>query len=101
MDPVANAIPAVHCTLPTGFPDGFCFDAEGRLYAAGSLGNVVVVFEADGSLRQVIETGDGSEPTNCCLGDGVLYVTLAGTDQLAAVEMPVEPLALYPFRTEA
>jgi gluconolactonase len=99
MDPVANAAPAIHCTLPNGFPDGFCFDAEGRLYAAGSMGHVVVVFEPDGSLRQVIEMGDGSEPTNCCLGNGILYVTLAGTGQLVAVEMPVEPLALYPFRT--
>jgi gluconolactonase len=89
---------ATHCTLPRGFPDGFCFDAAGRLYAAGSLGDVLVVFEPDGRVRDVIEMGAGSEPTNCCLGDGVLYVTLSGTGQLVSLEMPVEPLPLYPSR---
>src|SRR5207249_1127096 len=80
------------------YPDGFCFDASGRLYAAGSLGDVVVVFEPDGEVRDIVEMGAGSEPTNCCLGDGALYVTLAGTGQLVALDMPVEPLPLYPAR---
>jgi gluconolactonase len=98
MEPRPGATPALHCTLPRGFPDGFCFDAAGRLYVAGSLGDVVVVFEADGEPREVIELGAGSEPTNCCLGDGRLYVTLAGAGELVAIEMPVEPLPLYPAR---
>ena len=98
MDAKPGATPAVWATLPRGFPDGFCFDAAGRLYAAGSLGDVVVVFEPDGEVRDIIEMGAGSEPTNCCLGDGALYVTLAGTGQLVALDMPVEPLPLYPAR---
>ena len=44
--------------------------------------------------------GEGTEPTNCCLGDGVLYVTLSGTGQLVSLDMPVEPLPLYPARSE-
>jgi gluconolactonase len=98
MDPAPGTQPISFCTLPRGFPDGFCFDAAGRLYAAGSLGDVLVVFEPDGRVREVIEMGAGSEPTNCCLGDGLLYVTLAGSGQLVSLEMPVEPLALYPAR---
>ena len=98
MDAKPGATPAVWATLPRGFPDGFCFDAAGRLYAAGSLGDVVVVFEPDGEVRDIVEMGAGSEPTNCCLGDGALYVTLAGTGQLVALDMPVEPLPLYPAR---
>ena len=98
MDAKPGATPAVWATLPRGFPDGFCFDAAGRLYAAGSLGDLVVVFEPDGEVRDIIEMGAGSEPTNCCLGDGALYVTLAGTGQLVALDMPVEPLPLYPAR---
>ncbi len=98
MDAKPGAVPAPHCSLPHGFPDGFCFDAAGRLYAAGSLGDVLVVFEPDGRVRETIEMGKGSEPTNCCLGDGRLYVTLAGAGQLVALDMPVEPLALYPAR---
>jgi len=98
MDAKPGATPAVWATLPRGFPDGFCFDAAGRLYAAGSLGDLLVVFEPDREVRDIIEMGAGSEPTNCCLGDGALYVTLAGTGQLVALDMPVEPLPLYPAR---
>lgn len=98
IEPVPGATPTTHATLPQGFPDGFCFDAAGRLYVAGSLGDVLVVFEPDGGVREVIEMGRGSEPTNCCLGDGRLYVTLAGSGELVALDMPVEPLALYPAR---
>jgi len=98
MDARPGAPIATHCTLPRGFPDGFCFDAAGRLYVAGSLGDVLVVFEPDGRVRDVVEMGEGTEPTNCCLGDGVLYVTLSGTGQLVSLEMPVESLPLYPAR---
>jgi len=87
-----------HCTLPHGYPDGFCFDREGGLYVAGSLGDVIVLFHPDGRVRDVIEMGDGTEPTNCCLGDGVLYVTLSGTGQLVSIELPAEPLPLHPAR---
>ncbi len=101
MEPRPGATPVTHCTLPRGFPDGFCFDASGRLYAAGSRGDVLVVFEPDGRVRDVVELGTGSEPTNCCLGDGRLYVTLSGPGELVALDMPVEPLPLYPARATA
>jgi len=98
MEPTPGVTPVTYGTLPRGFPDGFCFDAAGRLYAAGSLGDVVVVLEPGGAVREVIEMGEGSEPTNCCLGDGRLYVTLSGPGELVALEMPVAPLPLYPAR---
>ena len=98
MDARVGASFTEYCRLPRGYPDGFCFDANGRLYVAGSLGDVLVSFEPDGRVREVIEMGKGSEPTNCCLGDGRLYVTLAGRGQLIALEMDAEPLALYPAR---
>src|SRR5262245_27489349 len=68
MDPVPGAVPAEFCTLPRGYPDGFCFDATGRLWVAGSLEDVLVVFEPDGRVAETIDCGKGSEPTNCCLG---------------------------------
>ena len=98
MDPVPGATPTEHCKLPRGFPDGFCFDRQGRLYVAGSLGDALVIFEPDGRVREVIETGEGSEPTNCCLGDGLLYVTLSGSGQVVALEVGAEALPLYPTR---
>src|ERR1041384_3165847 len=101
MAPTPGAALATFCTLPRGFPDGFCFDTQGRLYVAGSLGDVVVVFEPDGRVQRTIDLGTGTEPTNCCLGDGRLYVTLSGTGDLIALDMPVEPLLLYPARADA
>jgi gluconolactonase len=98
MEPAPGASATVWCRLPRGYPDGFCFAADGRVYVAGSLGDVLVVFEPDGRVREVVETGSGSEPTNCCLGPGVLYVTLAGTGQLIALDVDAEPLPLYPAR---
>ena len=47
-------------------------------------------------MRDVIEMGPGSEPTNCCLGDGVLYVTLSGPGELVSLPIDAEPLPLYP-----
>ena len=98
MDAFPGATPRVHCELPRGYPDGFCFDRDGRLYVAGSLGDVLVVFEPDGRVRRMIDMGKGCEPTNCCIGDGVLYVTCAGTGRLEAIEVGVEALPLYPAR---
>jgi gluconolactonase len=99
MDAKPGASPREFAKLPSGYPDGFCFDRDGRIYAAGSLGDVLVVFEPDGTLGRVIEMGAGTEPTNCCIGDGRLYVTLAGPGELVAIEVGVEPLALYPGRS--
>ena len=59
---------------------------------------MLVVFEPDGRLARTIDMGKGSEPTNCCLGDGRLYVTLSGPGELVALDLGVEPLALYPAR---
>lgn len=98
MEPHPGAPFATHCTLPRGYPDGFCFDRAGRLYVAGSLGDVLWIFEPDGSVGEEIPFEEGSEPTNCCLGDGLLYVTLSGRGRLDAVEVAAEPLPLYPAR---
>ena len=98
LEPRPGTSLATHCTLPRGYPDGFCFDAAGRLYVAGSLGDVLWIFEPDGTVREEIPFAEGSEPTNCCLGDGLLYVTLSGTGRLVALDMAVEPLPLYPAR---
>jgi gluconolactonase len=98
MDARPGAIPAPWATLPQGYPDGFCFDRAGRLYCAGSLGDVLVVFEPDGRVGRVIETGAGSEPTNCCLGDGVLYVTLSGTGELVSLPIDAPALPLHPAK---
>ncbi|MFG1924725.1 SMP-30/gluconolactonase/LRE family protein [Cryptosporangium sp. NPDC048952] len=81
--------------LPGGMPDGLCFDADGNLYVCASFGNAVYVYSPDGSLAETLDTGPGTQPTNCCLGDGVLYVTLALTGQLAAFDLGVKAAAVH------
>jgi gluconolactonase len=49
-------------------------------------------------VARVVEMGKGSEPTNCCIGDGRLYATLSGPGELVALDLRVEPLPLYPAR---
>jgi gluconolactonase len=83
------------CFGPDGTPDGFCFDADGNLYVCASFGNAVYVYSPAGELVHTLETGPGTQPTNCCLGDGVLYVTYALTGQLAAFDLGVKAAPVY------
>lgn len=87
--------PEVFCKLPSGSPDGFCFDAEGNLYVCASVGHAIHVYAPDGELRQSIETEPGAQPTNCCLGDGQLYVTCSMFGQLVAYDLGVAALPLH------
>ena len=90
--------PREHCALTAGFPDGFCFSDIGDLYVAGAMGHVIEVFDADGKLKETMVMPADSEPTNCCIGDGELYVTLSGSGEVVAFDLGISPLALYPFR---
>lgn len=79
--------------LPSGMPDGICFDADGTLYVCGSVGNAIFVY-ADGELTETIDTGTGTQPTNCCVGDdGRLYVTYSFTGELVAFDRRIAPAA--------
>jgi len=82
--------------LPGGMPDGFCFAADGTLYACGSIGHAIFVYGPDGELADTIETGEGTQPTNCCIGPtGALYVTYALTGQLAAFDLSLTAAPIY------
>ncbi|MFY9585957.1 MAG: SMP-30/gluconolactonase/LRE family protein [Actinomycetota bacterium] len=84
--------------LPAGFPDGFCFSADGDCFACGHSGDVLQVFDREGSHKATIEFPKGTEPTNACIGDGTLYVTGSTSGELFAFDIGVEPLPLFPFR---
>lgn len=91
--------PTPFCVLPSGYPDGFCFAANGDLIVCGSLGNVIFIFDREGKLKDTYEAGEHTEPTNCCIGDGKLYVTYSGPGHLVAFDYDGEALPLYPART--
>jgi gluconolactonase len=90
--------PEPFCVLPAGYPDGFCFTANGDLIVCGSLGDLICIFGPDGELKERIDAPAGTEPTNCCIGDGRLYVTLSGVGQLVAFDYREAALPLYPER---
>ena len=87
--------PSTFCRLDDGMPDGLCFDAAGNLYVCGSIGHAVHAYDPAGVLVETIETGPGSQPTNCCLSDGSLFVTLAIPGRLVAIDVGAEPLPLH------
>lgn len=64
----------------------------------GSVGHAIHVVGPDGELRDTVATGDGTQPTNCCLVDGHLYVTFARTGQLVSYDLGAAPLPLYEGR---
>jgi gluconolactonase len=90
--------PREWATLPAGFPDGFCFAADGDCYVCGATADVMQIFDADGTLKETVEFPKATDPTNACLGDGTLYVTGSTSGELLAFDIGVEPLPLFPFR---
>lgn len=70
--------------LDDGFaPDGMIRHGD-RIYSAGSLGDRVAVISLDGELIEMIETGPGTDPTNVCVHDGRLWITLGFAGQLVS-----------------
>lgn len=75
------------CRFPEGFaPDGMCL-AEDRLLVAGSVGDMIAVVDLDGRPQGMVSTGPGTNPTNLCLSQDRLFVTLGFAREL--VSLPV------------
>jgi len=89
----------VFCKLERGYPDGFCFSVTGDLIVCGSLGDTIYVFDSDGKQKHCVQAPEGTEPTNCCIADGQLFVTLSGVGELVAFDYPDAALPLYPERS--
>ncbi|EJL25201.1 gluconolactonase [Caulobacter sp. AP07] len=66
-----------------GLPDGMCLDSEGRLYATGPGG--VLVITPEGEMIGVIETGTAI--ANCAFGEDGSTLFLASNHTLARVRL--------------
>lgn len=66
-----------------GLPDGMCLDTEGRLYATGPGG--VLVITPDGELIGVIQTG--TAVANCAFGEDGHTLFVASNHTLARVRL--------------
>lgn len=71
-----------------GLPDGLCLDADGRLYATGPGG--VLVLTPDAKLIGVIETGTAI--ANCAFGEDGSTLFLASNHTLARVRLKTRGL---------
>ena len=83
--------------------DGFCYDADGRIYLAGGVHGITVL-EPDGAVVEVLELPGPGVTTNCCFGgpDGrTLYGTEAmpgGVWAWTGMPSPGAPLTPWPGR---
>lgn len=88
------------CKVPEGGPDGITFDSEGRLYVCGSVsddgGDAIYIYRPDGDLEVRYDLPHDSDPTNLCLGDGGIYVTLGLGGGLIFIRHDAEPAPLLP-----
>jgi sugar lactone lactonase YvrE len=74
--------PQLWCQFEDGTaPDGMLWHG-GRLYVAGSVGDKIAVVDLGGRQIDSIDTGPGSDPTNLCITDDRLWVTLGLPGQL-------------------
>jgi sugar lactone lactonase YvrE len=79
--------PETWCRFDDKFnPDGMAFDA-GRFYVTGSTGDRVAIVGLNGHIEGHIETGPGSDPTNLCIDDRTLWVTLGLPGQLVSYRL--------------
>ncbi|WP_171074820.1 SMP-30/gluconolactonase/LRE family protein [Nonomuraea basaltis] len=77
---------------PDSFPDGMCFDRDGRLIVAGTgSGAAFVVAPGGGTVEDTIHFAD-QDVTNVCFGgpdQRILFVTQASLGRVVMIEWPV------------
>jgi gluconolactonase len=74
-------------------PDGFCFDATGRMYVASTYAHCVSVIDR-GRLIERFTCHEKGMVTNCCFGGTDLYVTESRIGTLWRIPLGVQGLAL-------
>lgn len=87
-DGAALDAPEVWAQMDDGFnPDGMVVHGD-RIYAAGSVGDRVAVLSLDGKVIDMIDCGAGTDPTNLCVHEGRLWITLGYRGALASMPLP-------------
>lgn len=77
-------------------PDGFCFDADGRMYIASTYAHCVSVIDR-GRLVERLVCHEKGMVTNCCFGGTDLYVTESRFGTLWRIPLGVQGLPLRAF----
>lgn len=67
-------------------PDGMTADGD-TLIVTGSVGDRIAILDLSGRLLRMIDTGPGSDPTNCCVDGRTLWVTLGVPGQLISIDL--------------
>ena len=78
------------CSFPEGFaPDGMCW-MDDRLVVAGSASDLIAVVGLGGRPHGMLSTGRHTDPTNLCVSEDRLLITLGYARQL--VSLPITQL---------
>ena len=79
--------PEEWCRFDDAFaPDGMIFDGD-RLFVTGSNGDRVAELDPAARITAMMDLGTGSTPTNCCVQDRRLWVTLGLPGQLITIDI--------------
>jgi sugar lactone lactonase YvrE len=79
--------PETWCRFDDAFnPDGMVFHGE-HVFVTGSTGDRVAVVDAAGKILDYRDTGAGSDPTNVCVHQGRLWITLGLPGQLVSLPL--------------
>lgn len=87
--------------IDAGFPDGLAVDVDGGIWVAATYDTSIHSYDAEGRLREKLDCGPDSTPTNCCFGSvdpSVLYVTASDAGAVLRTTTKSRGLPLYPFR---
>lgn len=79
--------PETWCRFDDRFnPDGMVFHGN-HLLVTGSVGDRIAILDAAGEMLEQIDTGPGSDPTNLCVHDDMIWVTLGLAGQLVSIRL--------------
>ncbi len=82
-------------------PDGFCFDADGRVICAGHGTSKLHVFPPGGGEKEEEIDVDDKDVTNVCFGGPdftTLFITESDSGRVAAIEWRTRGMVLFPDR---
>jgi gluconolactonase len=91
----------IYAELPSGMPDGMCFDSEGYLLVCGFGAGVVHVFAPGGKGLTETLSFEDANVTNLCFGGAelkTLYVTEMTLGRVVTVPWSRPGMQLFPYR---
>lgn len=90
--------PAKGCTLALAYEECSMAEAHAQAHDRATVDEAGIqrLDHTKGRVAETLELPTGADPTNLCIGDGGLYVTLGLGGKLVWVDYPTSPAPLLP-----